>query len=50
MNRIFTLVFSLDEDTRSEWLGTFQVRSANSLKTMHVKRGGPVKSQAKPKR
>jgi hypothetical protein len=25
------LVFSIDEDTRSEWLGTFQVRSASSL-------------------
>lgn len=44
------LVFSLDEDTRSEWLGTFQVRSASSLKAMHVKRGPLVKSQARPKR
>ena len=38
------LVFSIEEDTFSEWLGTFQGLSANSLKAMHVK------SQAKPKR
>jgi hypothetical protein len=44
------LVFSLEEDTFSEWLGTFQEQSASSLKAMRVKRGPPVKSQAKPKR
>jgi hypothetical protein len=46
------LVFSIGEDveTGSEWLGTFQGQSASSLKAMHVKRGPPVKSQAKPKR
>ena len=44
------LVFSIDEDTFSEWLGTFQEKSASSLKAMHVKRGPLVKSQAKPKR
>jgi hypothetical protein len=31
------LVFSIDENTRSEWLGTFQVQSASSLKAMHVR-------------
>jgi hypothetical protein len=44
------LVFSLEEDTFSEWLGTFQEMSASSLKAMHLKRGPLVKSQAKPKR
>ena len=44
------LVFSIDEDDFSEWLGTFQEQSASSLKAMHVKRGPLVKSQAKPKR
>jgi len=44
------LVFSIDEDDLSEWLGTFQGQSASSLKAMHVKRGPLVKSQAKPKR
>ena len=44
------LLFSIDEDTFGEWLGTFQEKSASSLKAMHVKRGPPVKSQAKPKR
>jgi hypothetical protein len=44
------LVFSLEEDTFSEWLGTFQGQSASSLKAMHVKRGPLVKNQAKPKR
>ena len=44
------LVFSIDEDADSEWLGTFQEQSASSLKAMHVKRGPLVKSQAKPKR
>jgi hypothetical protein len=29
------LVFSIDENTGSEWLGTFQVQSAGSLKAMH---------------
>jgi len=43
-------VFSIDEDGHSEWLGTFQGRSASSLKEMHLKRGPLVKSQAKPKR
>jgi len=41
------LVLSIEEDTFSEWLGTFQATSANSLKAMHVKRGPTVKSQAK---
>ena len=44
------LVFSIDEDEHSGWLGTFQGQSASSLKAMHVKRGTLVKSQAKPKR
>jgi hypothetical protein len=44
------LVFSIDEDTFSEWLGTFQEKSASSLKAMHLNRGPLVKSQAKPKR
>ena len=39
------LVFSIDEDGLSEWLGTFQEKSASSLKAMHVKRGPRVKSQ-----
>jgi len=44
------LVFSIDEDAESQWLGTFQEENASSLKAMHVKRGPLVKSQAKPKR
>jgi len=44
------LVFSIEEDTFSEWLGTFQEQSASPLKAMHVKRGRGVKSRAKPKR
>jgi hypothetical protein len=32
------LLFSIEEDTFSEWLGTFQEKSASSLKAMHVKR------------
>jgi hypothetical protein len=44
------LVFSIDEDANSQWLGTFQEQSAGSLTPMHVKRGPLVKSQAKPKR
>jgi hypothetical protein len=44
------LVFSIDEDTFSAWLGTFQKQSASPLKAMHVKRGPLVKSQARPKR
>ena len=44
------LVFSIDEDANSEWLGTFQEENASSLKAMHVKRGPLFKSQAKPKR
>jgi hypothetical protein len=44
------LVFSIEEDTSSEWLGTFQEKSASSLKAMHVKRGPLVNSQAKPER
>ncbi len=43
------LVFSIDEDTFSGWLGTFQEKSASSLKAMHLKRGPLVKNQAKPK-
>jgi hypothetical protein len=35
---------------RSEWFGTFQEKSASSLKAMHMQRGPLVKSQAKPKR
>jgi len=42
------LVFSIDEDANSEWLGTFQEKSAGPLKAMHVKRGPLVKSQSKP--
>lgn len=44
------LVFSIDEDEFSEWLGTFQGQSASSLTPMHVKRGPLVKNQAKPER
>jgi hypothetical protein len=44
------LVFSIDENAMSEWLGTFQGQSAGSLNPMHVKRGPLVKSQAKAKR
>jgi hypothetical protein len=44
------LVFSLEEDTFSEWLGTFQEMSAGPLNAMRVKRGPLVKSQAKRKR
>ena len=44
------LVFSIDEDGNSEWLGTFQEQSSSSLKAMHVKREPLIKSQAKPKR
>jgi hypothetical protein len=44
------LVFSIEENTFSEWLGTFQEESASSLKAMHVKRGPLAKSQAKLKR
>ncbi len=44
------LLFSIEEDTFSEWLGTFQEQSASLLKAMRVKRGPLVKSQAKPKR
>jgi len=44
------LLFSIDEDESSEWLGTFQEMSAGPLKAMHVKRGPLVKSQTKPKR
>ncbi len=43
------LVFSIEEDANSEWLGTFQEQSAGPLKAMHVKRGPLVKSQSKPK-
>ena len=42
------LVFSIDENEKSEWLGTFQLRSASSSNAMQVKRGPLVKSQAKP--
>ena len=44
------LVFSIEEDANSEWLGTFQEISAGPLNAMHVKRGPLVKSQVKPKR
>ena len=44
------LVFSIDEDASTEWLGTFQEQSAGPLKATHVKRGPLVKSQARPKR
>ena len=43
------LVFSIEEDADSEWLGTFQQKSAGPLKPMHVNRGPLVKTQAKPK-
>jgi hypothetical protein len=44
------LVFSIEEDADSEWLGTFQEKSAGPLNAMHVKRGPLIKNQAKPKR
>jgi hypothetical protein len=44
------LVFSLEEDASSEWLGTFQEKSSSSPQAMHAKTGPLVKSQAKPKR
>ena len=44
------LVFSIEVDDFSEWLGTFQQQSAGALEAMHVKRGPLVESQAKPKR
>ncbi len=44
------LVFLIEEDANSEWLGTFQAQSASSLKAMHLKRGPLVRSQEKPKR
>jgi hypothetical protein len=31
-------VFSIEEDADSEWLGTFQQKSAGPLKAMHVKK------------
>jgi hypothetical protein len=43
------LVFSIEEDADSEWLGTFQQKSAGPLKPTHVNRGPLVKTQAKPK-
>ena len=43
------LVFSIDEDANTEWLGTFQQKTAGPLKAMHVNRGPLVKTQAKPK-
>jgi hypothetical protein len=44
------LVFSIDEDTFSEWLGSFQVQNAGALKPMHVGSESLVKSQAEPTR
>ena len=44
------LVFSIDEDAESQWLGTFQEQSASLPKAMHPKRGPLSRSQAKPKR
>ena len=44
------LVFSIEKDTSSEWLGTFQEMSASPLTAMHVKKGPRVKSQAKTRR
>jgi hypothetical protein len=44
------LVFFIEEDTSSEWLGSFQEVSAGPLNAMHVKRGPLIKNQAKPKR
>jgi hypothetical protein len=32
------LVFAIDEDSFSEWLGTFQEKSGSSLKAMHLNR------------
>ena len=43
------LVFSIEEDANSEWLGTFQEESAGSLKAMHVKRGPLVKTPSETK-
>jgi hypothetical protein len=42
------LLFSIDEDTDSQWLGTFQEQNVSSLKAMHAKRAPLVKNQAKP--
>jgi hypothetical protein len=44
------LVFSIEEDADSEWVDTFQQKSAGPLTPMHVKKEPLVKSQAKPKR
>ena len=44
------LVFSIEEDDFSEWLGTFQKQSAGALNAIQVKRGPLVESQAKPER
>jgi hypothetical protein len=44
------LLFSIDQDSESEWLGTFQVRSTSSPAATHVKRGPLANSPAKPKR
>src|ERR1700683_4260653 len=44
------LVFSINEDVSSSWLGSFQEQSAGSLETLHVKRGPLVEGQAKPNR
>jgi hypothetical protein len=39
------LVFSIEEDTFSEWLGTFQKTSSSSLKALHVKKGPLAQSK-----
>ncbi|MBV9483335.1 MAG: hypothetical protein JO249_21680 [Acidobacteria bacterium] len=44
------LLFSIEEDTFSEWLGTFQEKSTSSLEAIHVKRRPQSRAQAKPKR
>ncbi len=43
------LVFSLAEDPLTQWLGTFQEKTASGMNAMPVKRGPQSKSQAKPK-
>jgi hypothetical protein len=39
------LVFSIDEDIRSEWLGTFQRQNAGPLKAIYVKIGPWLKAK-----
>jgi hypothetical protein len=44
------LVFSIDEDSESLSLGTFQAQSTSSLKAAHFKRGAVPKSKSQAKR